>query len=157
MEKKEITQKKSKGWIVHYADGTTISEEKFRANNGSGFDKLPRPMEIVSVQIHNRITGKYHTLSKPSLDMKFICHKIGMAHMNLNTKEQTNQKFVGEQIILILNKNGNCICLTVDQWTGHAKVHLDNVFRIIPNWAMWKIEVNIDKENNIEEIVKYGD
>ena len=142
----------SSGWIVHYADGTTMSEKKF----GKVFQELPRPMEIVSAQIHNRITGKYHTVTKPLEDMRILADKVGLAHLNMRTGQQVDEKFVGERIILLMNKNGNCMILTVDQKNGHAITTFDNVFRMGLNFEMFGIEVNIDKENNIKEIVKYG-
>ena len=93
--------------IVHYENGSRYVENENR------WDKVPNKAGIKEVEVRG-LDGKKHFMAKPAGRRVVFCvQRIGYSfHAGGGVK---NVPFGGEQVIMFLNKAGDCEVMEVDE------------------------------------------
>lgn len=119
------------GWIIHYADGKTLAESQ-------DIDWVDIPKEnVTSLQITHK--GIVHSLVIPKNYHGIFQHKIGWSFFG---RPDLNIPKSDTQIGVVLNDNGDCVVVNIDEKTGHSKIYIDNVIDMKMNLQLHGIRLN---------------
>ena len=116
-------------WIAHYKNGQTINESQIDWKDIS-------KENITSLQISHK--GIIHSLTIPKYCLGVFQHKIGWSFFGRPDLAIPKSDM---QIGFVLNREGDCVVLNVDEKTGHAKVYIDNVLDMKMNLAIHGIKL----------------
>ncbi len=118
------------GWIIHYKDGKSLAETQDLEWKDISKEN------VTSLQVSHK--GIVHTLVVPKGYLGVFQHKVGWAFLG---RPELDEPVSDRQVGVVINSKGDCIILSVDEKTGHARTFIDNIERIKLNKELHNIKL----------------
>jgi len=127
-------KQKEIGWIAHFRDGTTITEAE------AEWDDIPKE-NITSLQLKHPRTSRTFTISG---NYQYFQYKRAIA------TSDGRKGILSRTIGAVVNGNGDCIVIEVNELSGNAVVSYDNVVRMGLNLKLFGIKLEGAKKDDTD-------